>query len=449
MKKILFIVLGLSISCLSAISVLPSSVQAAGYAILEQSTEGVGNAFAGAVTGYGDGSSVYFNPAAMTSVDETVATVGGHIIIPYAKFGDQGSTVSGAPNTGFDQNEGGQTGFVPNVYLVHPLNEDLSIGLVYNAPFGLATEYDDGWVGRYQGLKSDLAVQNFGGAVGLEVIDGLSLGAGLSGYYADAELTNAVDFGTIAVGSMGPATAGALGLMPQANDGFLGVSGNDWGLAWNTGAVYSYGEDRRNKIGISYKSKVDLSLDGTADFEVPTEAMVLTSSGTFTDSGATADVTLPESITFGLTHWIDKYWAFLYESQWTRWSRFDKLEIVYDNPAQPTSTVEENWENSWRHAVGITHLPAQNLEVRAGIAYDQTPIPNRHHRTPRIPGHDRYWIASGVGYHVNNAVRLDLSYAYLFVPDAKSASVGPTGDVFQGNWSSNVHIVSASVLYQF
>ena len=60
-------------------------------------------------------------------------------------------------------NNGGDAGgfnFVPNMYVAIPINKQFAFGLGVNAPFGLTTEYDDGWIGRYQALKSEIKTIN-------------------------------------------------------------------------------------------------------------------------------------------------------------------------------------------------------------------------------------------------------------------------------------------------
>ncbi len=57
---------------------------------------------------------------------------------------------------------------MPNLYFSMPLGERLSLGLGVNAPFGLMTEYDADWVGRFQGIKSELTTININPSVCLQ-----------------------------------------------------------------------------------------------------------------------------------------------------------------------------------------------------------------------------------------------------------------------------------------
>jgi long-chain fatty acid transport protein len=60
-----------------------------------------------------------------------------------------------------------------------------------SAPFGLATEYDRGWVGQAQSIKSEVRTINYNPSLAYRVSDKVSLGFGVNYQKIDAELTNA------------------------------------------------------------------------------------------------------------------------------------------------------------------------------------------------------------------------------------------------------------------
>lgn len=420
----------------------------AGYAILEQSAEGVGNAFAGATAGYGDGSEVSFNPAAMAWNNGTKITFDAHLIAPSSEFTNEGSLNLGTGSALLGDNgpDGGETAYVPNFYIMHELNSAVHLGLGVNAPFGLATEYSNDWVGRYHGIKTELQTININPAVSVKLDQLFAIGAGLNVMYADAELSNAIDFGTIGVASLGVPTASALGLVPQLSDGYGVVKGDDWGVGYNFGAAFDYCEGSR--MGLSWHSKVDINLEGNADFTVPANAMPLTATGLFTDTTGQAAITLPDYANFGWIHQFSKEWSVLGEVQWTHWSRFRELRIDFGS-AQPDSVVSEDWDNTWRYSVAVNYRPIDSLTFKTGFTYDESPI-SADHRTPRIPGNNRKWLALGASYMFSDNFKLDLSYAHLFVSDAESLAVtDATGHVLNGSWDLGVDIVSLGASYQF
>ena len=75
---------------------LASQTQAAGFAIIEQSGSGMGNAYAGAAAVAEDAGTIFFNPAGMTYIEGTQIVGAIHIIKPKADFDNQGS-VNAAP----------------------------------------------------------------------------------------------------------------------------------------------------------------------------------------------------------------------------------------------------------------------------------------------------------------------------------------------------------------
>jgi long-chain fatty acid transport protein len=443
--------LTVSLAVATPISFLSQAAHAAGYALLEQSAEGLGSGFAGSTAGYGDGSEVYFNPAAMSEISSMTASASMNLIAPRADFSNEGSTLGSAPIPLRGKNdETTETAVVPNVYVVAPVGDDVRIGLGVNSPFGLSTAYDADWVGRYHATQSELMTINISPAISYRAWDcecggrAFSIGAAANVYYLDATLENAVDFGTIGFGALGAQEALRRGLTPQGSDGYAKVKGNDWATGFTLGGLYTY-DDNRSSLGVSWHSRVQAELSGDAEFTVPSAARILQASGLFTDTDATAGVTLPESISVGGQHWINQDTALLYDAQWTRWSRFEELRVEFDS-VQPDSVTKEGWDNVWRFSVGAKHLLNDAVTVRAGFTYDGSPVSDAEHRTPRIPDSNRYWLATGVSYALNDATSIDLSYAHIFVQDQSTNISSPTAGALKGNWDSSVDILALGVV---
>lgn len=429
-----------------------SNAFAAGYELLEQSGEGVGQAYAGVSTGLGDGSEVFFNPAAMTNLTaEDTLSLNTNFIAPHAKFKNEGSSyipqLGGTAIGGNNGGDGGEFAVVPNLYWSHKFNDSLAFGFGLNSPFGLSSGYNDTWVGRYHAIKSELKIVNINPALAYKVNDMLSLGVNMQVMHADAQLTNAIDFGTIGVSTLGLATASRLGLLPQRADGLGKVDGDDWGVGMGLSALFTPSKDLR--FGVNYRSKVDLNLEGSGKFTVPSNAAILTSTGAFTNTSATADVTLPESLGVGGAYDIDQSWTMFADATWVRWSRFQELRVKFGS-VQPDSVQAENWNNTWRYSIGTRYTASKNWRFRTGFTWDQTPVPSSDYRTPRIPDNDRYWLAFGADYTLMDNVYVSLNYAHLFVPGAATSSLAnATGAVLNGNWDLGVDIVGLELNAHF
>lgn len=432
---------------IAALAGVAGNASASGMALIEQNVSGLGNAYAGAAASAEDASTIFYNPAGLTRLKGTQLVFGGTVIRPSIKFHDQGSTSAvGTPLTGGDGGDAGDFSLVPNFYIAHAVDERLRVGLGINAPFGLGTDYEPDWKGRYQAVTSDFKAINFNPAIAYKVNDVLSLGAGVNLQYAEAELSNAIDFGSICFGRVGPGTCTALGLTPQNADGFVRLEGDDWSWGFNAGLLFEPSESTR--IGLAYRSHVEHTLEGEADFMgAPTP---LTMGGAiFVDTDASADITLPESVSLSGYHQLDPRWAIMADVTWTRWSRFQELRAAFDS-AQPDSYTTENWDNTLRYSLGVSYAYTPAWTIRAGVAYDESPIPDDSFRTPRVPDNDRWWLALGLSYRASERTRFDLGYAHLFIRDTDIDHVNESiPDTLVGEYDSSTDIFGVQMTWQF
>jgi len=421
-----------------------TQVSASGFALIENSASGQGNAYAGAAAIAEDASTVWFNPAGMMKLSGNQVLVAGHLIDPDSKFKDEGSiNADGSPLTG-DADDGGRTAFVPNAYWVTEINEGMKFGLGITAPFGLETDYDDTWVGRYHAVNSDLRTVNFNPSLAFEMTDKFSVGVGLNILIADVTLTNAVDFGAL-LGAPGTAD----GFVELEGDNFDGLSGLGYGF--NIGFIYDI--TPRTTLGVAYRTEMDVDVKGDGKFSVPAAAAPILSSGAFQNTGLKASITLPQSLSISVAHDIDKV-KVLADITWTGWSSFEELRIDFDNPFQPDGLTTEEWEDTFRYSVGADWQYSDKITLRTGIAFDETPVPNSERRTARIPGNDRTWLSFGGTYIINSEFTIDVGYSHLFIDDTKidntfESSQAALNSTLTGTYEASVDILSAQLRWNY
>lgn len=439
-------------ACIFLISA--GSALGAGFALVEQSVSGLGNAFAGGSAGAEDATTIFYNPAGMTRLSDQQFILGAHVIIPSLKFDNKDSThvlqgATGKQLSGGNGGDGGVTKLVPNLYYSKKLSDRFVMGIGINVPFGLDTKYDDNWVGRYHAVESDVLTININPSLAYKVNDHLSIGAGFSAQYLKAKLSSAIDLGTLdytgyfAAYGIPPM---ALGLTPQQSDGFISLEGDSWGVGYNIGILYEVNENTR--IGAAYRSRVKHSLDGDADFShIPAEFSPI-----FKNCDIEADITLPDSFSLSFFHQINPQWMVMADFTWTNWSLFDELKVDFKNNL-PDDVTTEDWQDSYRYSLGVTYVPNNYLNLRAGTAYDTSAVPNAQRRTPRIPDEDRIWLALGAGYKLSHKVSFDLGYAHLFINDPKIDKT-PTGEDqkrggLKGTYDAHTDILSAQLTVTF
>ena len=414
---------------------ISSVASGAGFQISEQSGTGMGRAFAGWGVIGDDLSMAFYNPAGITMQKGTQLQVTGFAIDGSSRFSNEGSTqtivgVATVPSTG-SNDDGATFGFVPNLYYVMDLTEKLKYGFSITAPFGLKTDYDRQWVGRYRAKESELITVNINPSLAYQVNDAFSVGLGVVAEYADATLSQAVFTG-------GP-------------DGFAELEGDDWGYGWNAGLMYHPSPAFR--AGIGFRSKIHHELSGGNNEIVGVPAL----GGSFRGS-VSARVDLPETIYAGIYKGFGTKWGLSLGYRWTRWNRLD--EIVIQTAGLPTETVLElEWDNTFSANIGVDYYHSDKWTFRAGYMFDESPT-NDEFRTPRIPDEDRNWFALGASYKASGKLQLDVGYTYILVDDAdinrSEVIAGPplsavvVLDNLVGEYDdSDVSILSFQAIYKF
>lgn len=403
------------------IGIIPASALSAGFQISEQSVTGLGRAFAGSGVAGDDVSDFFYTPAALMLEQDRQFQLGVTFISPSAQFSNQGSTQRlttpagpvTVPSRGPDA-DGGESALVPNLFYTFPSENRWRFGFGITAPFGLSTNYDSQWVGRYHALKSELKTIDLNPAVGYRVNETVSIGAGLSIQQGEVELSTAQFLG------------------PGTPDGRSRVEMDSTSVGWNLGAMFEVSSATR--FGVGYRSKVshdadgDLTLTGTAPVPVKLSAE--------------GSIDLPETVYLSARHEINDRLALLAGARWTKWSRFKELRLEFGG-GLPDSVTEENWDDVWMLNLGFNYDTGGGWVVRGGYAYDQSPVPDAAHRTPRIPDTDRNWLTLGASYAMSDSLSIDFAYAHLFTSTSKtnntvdlvSTAPGAFTDTLVGSWS--------------
>jgi long-chain fatty acid transport protein len=437
----------------SAMAAFSTGVHSGAFALIEQSASGVGNAFAGGAAVAEDASTIFFNPAGMTRLPGRQVVGALHAIRPKTEFNNTGSTL--APAQGVLGGNGGDASdwaFVPNAYLSWQLNDRWFVGVGLGAPFGLKTEWEANWVGRFHAIESEFKSINVNPSVAFKLSDQVSLGFGVSWQRAEATLTQAANYAAIAATVGGPAAAAALTAAGQ-NQGTVKVESDDDSWGWNVGALFNLWSNTR--IGIAYRSQIEHDLTGPASFANRPALLA----AFLPDGPTTANVKLPASASWSIFHQLNPKWDLMADITWTDWSTLNALNIYRTNGTLFTSTPLE-WEDTWRFSAGANYHHSGEWTFRFGAAFDQTPVHDTD-RTPRLPDGDRYWAAIGAQYRMSKQAAFDFGYAHLFVKDANLnlctpsyAAAHPTAgcatkNILSGTSNGYVNILSAQFRYNF
>lgn len=383
----------------------------AGYQLAERSATGLGRAFSGEAAIADDASVIASNPAGMSLLDDQSFSFG--ITGIFADVDVQGSTPFAANIS--DQNIIAK-GAVPYAFATKKLTDELTVGIGAFTTYGLKSDFSSEFASQTGPNFSELLSFNLNPSLSYQINDMLSIGAGFNALYADGELTSN------SVGAVLPNTT---------------TIGDDWGYGYNVGLLFTPNDSFR--LGLHFRSAVSLELEGT--FDAPALGQ--------NNQDATLAVQLPEIVELSAYQELNDQWAVHADVLWTRWSKFDELDVVPSAGFNPPAE-REDWENTLRYAIGATYQHNDRLTIRFGAAYDESPS-RTEVRTLRIPDADRVWASAGFSYRFYEDISLDFGYTHIFADDAdlrSNARGGNTG-IFDGEATGRVNIVAIGLSGSF
>lgn len=371
---------------------LSTSAWAGGIGLYEIGTPDVGLASAGYAARAQDAATVATNPAGMTRLEKS-EFMGGF----QALYGDVGFSPNA--NTTVAGGDGGTSvGFLPgaSAFYVHNMSEDLRLGIGLFSNFGLAYEYDSGWVGRYYTTKGALVGLSFMPTIAYRINEQFSVGGGINCMYG-------IFSSEAAVNNLGP----------NAEDGRLKVEDETFGFGANIGLLYELSEATR--FGVTYSSEVDLDFDDVPEFKNvgPLMTAALNRAGLI-DNSLNLDFTVPQMVMTSFYHAVDQKTAILGNVGWQDWSEFGKIGIQIDSEDPTSLTANRDYDDTWHAALGFQHRCCDPWLLSFGIAYDSSMMDSGN-RTPDTPVSDAWRYGAGANFQYSENVDLGVGYTLMWL----------------------------------
>lgn len=422
----------------SLVALSSAGANAAAFQLAEISTSGLGMAYAGNAAVADNASVVATNPALMTKFKSTEISAGGVYV-----DGDVNVEGSFTSNPAIDASYKNivPNAILPNLYVVAPINDRLSIGGGMNVNYGLKSEFSPGYNAGFFGGKTDLSAINLNFSAAYNLGAGFTLGAGVNAVYAEAELVRylglagkaaaqraaagaqqlqqaaqqAAAAGNLAqaqaFGAQAAATANAARAYASLNNDTVihKLKGDKWGFGWNAGLLYEINEN--NRLGIAYHSEIDLRFKGKYSNNIPVAipGVVNTVTGGAEQAGSLT-LTLPAYWEVSGYHKLTDKLAAQYSYKRTDWSSFKSLN-AYDANGNELFHKTENFNDSQRVAFGLSYDVNEMLTLRTGIAHDESASVTN--LSISIPDTDRTWYSVGATVRVTPNLSADIGYSHL------------------------------------
>jgi long-chain fatty acid transport protein len=289
----------------------------------------------------------------------------------------------------------------------------------------METDLGKDFAGSNHGNEASVISMELNLNAAYQVLDNVSVGGGIR--YVMAE------------GSFGATAAATL----PVGTTLKYMEGDDTAWGWQIGTAWQINEN--NRLGFTYKSEVDLTLEGHA------KGIAFNQTNPNAKKPGSMNLALPATAEIASFHQLTEKVAVHASINWTDWSSFEKL--VADFPGEQSNTIKmENWEDNYRFAIGTTYQMTPKLALRSGIAYDTSAV-SEEHRTATIPETDRTWLSIGAGYQWSEQLTLDAGFTYILAKDAKMHESDSTANLFGGSFegevSGSIWLVGVQANYRF
>ncbi|KJS03022.1 MAG: aromatic hydrocarbon degradation membrane protein [Desulfobulbaceae bacterium BRH_c16a] len=372
------------ICALALVSVFVAATAAASvYRIPEQSYEATAKAGANIASALSATAS-YYNPANMSWLQNAWHAEADftYIHLSSVKYTDAGTSM-------FSGSSEEENFLLPAIFAVSPEYNNLHFGISATTPFGLAKRWDDPYP-RTFAEKFTLKVYEVNPSASYKINTYLSVAGGVRLLYSTGEV---VSNGYVADGI----TAGR------------SMEGDE--TAWGYNLALSVKPNTKSNISATYRSNVDLDLEGDATLFTNYGGTTINTKGTV-EVNAPAVLSLSGSYLFFDKLTIDLTW------DRTFWSEFEDFDFNYDDPiSNPVlysafdAAIARNWKDSNGYRISFSYRMNDMLDLMAGFAYDETPIPEKTLGF-ELPDSDAYIFSAGARFNLSSRLSLGLGVLY-------------------------------------
>jgi long-chain fatty acid transport protein len=406
---------------------ISSNILASGFQINEHGTKAM--SMGGAFTALADDpSAVYFNSAGITQSKGFRILAGTTLIMPNSSFR--------GPLPSIDEYKMEPQLFTPvHLYATYQFNEKLFFGFGIGNNYGLGTEWDKDWIGKYLAVQTELRTFFLNLQAAMQIIPEISVGFGYALVYGDVLIGRSTN------------------LSPFNANAYLELEGSGIGSGFTAGLLIH--PSKAISLGLSYRSQVTIEFKGDASPKEYPEQF----EGLIPNGAISAPLTTPENITVGVALKPFENFTLTADYQYVGWDSYDKLQIEFkeftnsETGEDLVSVSERNYENSFIARLGINYRVNASLDVSAGFLLDKNPVKDEY-IDPTLPDADRIGLSGGIGYMINKKLKLELGYLFLRFEERKISNslqdysgIEGSGSPFNGVYNSHANLISLTFNY--
>lgn len=367
------------LALLSAISLaISGQAMAGGWKLPENSINGTALSAANVANAHGADAS-YYNPAAMAFNEDGASFEAALTLIHLS-----GIEYSNGPLSDETKVENIP---VPTFHYVSPAMGKFRFGLSAVAPGGLSKR----WKGMGAAFAEEFTLETIelNPTISYKASNQFSIGGGVRAIFSKGVVKS---------------SATAFPAVPIGRE----MDGDAWNFGYNLALHFKATDDLQ--LSATYRSKIELDLEGTATLTYPAGPLTMT---------LPASVTVPIPATLALAAAFDISDKTTLEVVFERsyWSTYKDLDFNYSPspPAVPFNSFNapsiKDWKDSNTLRIGVTHQVDNRWTVMAGFAYDKTPTPE-YTAGFELPDSDAKIFSLGARYQYSDNLNIGAAFLY-------------------------------------
>lgn len=454
----------------AAVSLIGGSAGAQGFGLNEISTCGLGRGYAAVATGCHDASAIYWNPAAVTNLNNWTWDVGAAAIIVKGDF------VQDTTRQKFKSDV--PTSVAPNVFVnYHNPSSKAAFGLGFYVPYGLTSEWNNDFPGRFEAKKATLQTFYIQPNFGWQINSKWSIGVAPIIAHSSVELIQAVDLSqqSLTVGTSSVLLS-AFGIPQRTEFAQASLKGSAWGYGahfglqgkltpdWTLGVryltqiVFKYNNADATFSQVATGLVVPAAIPGTPIVAgTSIDALVapfFSPGGPLSSQTVSTRIAHPSQLQAGFSYTGVKNWEFEADYAMIGYRAFKDLPINFSNPATPSRTLLEDYNNSSAIRLGAEYKFQNNIRVRGGFSGVSAAAPDVT-VTPLLPEQDRANYSLGFTAPVMGRVAIEGGWVLVTTPgrrgriDERTSEAQTFDQLNTGVYSLSANILALSIKSSF
>ncbi|WEM40927.1 outer membrane protein transport protein [Photobacterium sp. DA100] len=370
---------------------------ASGIFLQEATYSNLGTAGAGDGVYIESATSIWTNPAVMSHIEDELTTVTGTLLNLEINYYDDGNGRDGKSSSTLP---------VAGFFHVIDLGNDFKAGLALGSLGGATLDYGNEWRGRAQLTDVALLTYQFNPTLSYRVNEQWSVAGGVQVNYA----------------------------FLQGNTASIELdTSTSWAFGYNIGTVVQATE--KLKLGLSYRSELTHEFEG----DVYTQR----ASGTYKTS-----LPSPAISDLSVSYQLSPQLSLMSSIQNHHWSAMESTDInmTIGNQLIPY-TIDRDWDDVWRVSLGGEYQLHQGWSLKAGYAYESSPLDDPSKQSPDLPVGEQHRYSIGLSKKFDES-KLDIYYelADFGKIDIKQESMRELFSL-NGHFTGTVHFIGAAYTF--